>query len=127
MKFFFWLSAIVAGMILGKTFVHKVLLCRILRFKIFTSDGEGSWVIMFLTTVVSLFTWTFLYNETISASGNPQYMVSSNMEMKYKTFMKGALSISWLAHFLTAWMVTDSMLQVGQMAFYCLRKEKLQD
>lgn len=112
LKVVFWISAITSGMILGKIFIHKILLCKILRFKIFTLDGEGSWVIMFLTSIVFIFLWTFVFNETLKATGNQEYVVSSNMQMKYETFMKGAMATVWFGHFLTAWMVTDVMLQV---------------
>ena len=112
LKVFFWISAIISGIILGKIFIHKILFCKILRFKIFTSDGEGSWVIMFLTSIVFIFLWTFVYNETLKATGNHEYVVSSNMQVKYETFMKGAMATVWFGHFLTAWMVTDVMLQV---------------
>ena len=101
-------------MILGKFLFHKIILCRILRLKIFTESGQGSWVIMFLTCVVSLFLWTFIYNKIIKLEGetHKDYLVSSNMHMKFETFMKGAATLNWFGHFTTAWMVTDVMLQV---------------
>ena len=69
---------------------------------------------MFLTCVVSLFLWTFIYNEIIKSGGetHKDYLVSSSMHMKFETFLKGAATLNSFGHFTTAWVVTDVMLQV---------------
>lgn len=39
---------------------------------------------------------------------------SHRMEMQNQTFMKVAAIATWLGDFMTAWMVTDMMLQVNE-------------
>ena len=41
-----------------------------------------------------------------------KFHVSARMGMENQTFMKIAAIATWLGDFITAWMVTDMMLQV---------------
>lgn len=79
-----------------------------------SEDGQGSWMVMFMTSVMSLYIFHFAYNGLLMLEG--KYMdklhASRNLDMKNKTFMKAAAIATWLGDFLTAWMVTDIMLQV---------------
>ena len=106
-------SAAIVGMLVGKFFLHKFLLCRVLKLKIFTEDGQGSWMVMFMTVLLFLYMWSFVYSEFLILGGYAAYVASSNLGIKNQTFMKFAAMGTWLGDFLTAWMVTDMMLQVG--------------
>ena len=71
-------------------------------------------MVMFLTVILFTYVWGFCYNEFLILGG-PQYIpykVSSNMGIKNETFMKAAAMGTWFGDFITAWMVTDMMLQV---------------
>ncbi|XP_078586799.1 transmembrane protein 117-like [Branchiostoma floridae x Branchiostoma japonicum] len=110
-KVFMWLLAIVVGMILGKFLVHKLFFGRLLRLKMFHRDG-GSWFIMFLTTLMSLFIFSNIYNGIILAAGlNYDLQISDVMGLRNSSFMKAAALGTWMGDFVTAWMVTDMMLQ----------------
>ena len=74
---------------------------------------QGSWMIMFLTTLVSLFLFSFLFNGFLSAGSNlSSYKLSSFFGVSNENFMKVAALGTWTGDFVTAWMVTDMMLQV---------------
>ena len=109
-----WLFAILVGMLVGKFIVHKWIFCTKLKLKIFTEDGQGSWMVMFLTSLLSLYIFSFAYNGFLMLEG--KYMdklhASPRMRLRNRTFMKLAAIGTWLGDFLTAWMVTDMMLQV---------------
>ena len=120
LKVFMYLSASLAGMLVGKFFFHKFLLCRVFKLKMFSEDGQGSWMVMFLTVLLFLFMWSFVYSEFVLLAG-PEYefyVASSNMGIENQTFMKLAAMGTWLGDFLTAWMVTDMMLQVRCLALF---------
>ncbi|KAK3734219.1 hypothetical protein QZH41_003212 [Actinostola sp. cb2023] len=74
---------------------------------------EGSWMVMFMTVLLFAYIWGFCYN-VLLLLGGPQYIpykVSKNMGIKNETFMKVAAMGTWFGDFITAWMVTDMMLQ----------------
>ena len=114
LKLGLWLLAILLGLLIGKYVIHKWIFCDKLKLRIFTEDGQGSWMVMFMTTVMSLYIFSFIYNGFLMLEG--QYMdrlhASPFMRMQNQTFMKFAALGTWLGDFLTAWMVTDMMLQV---------------
>lgn len=115
MKVFMWLIAIVVGLLVGKFFFHKLLFNRWMRLSMFMRDS-GSWMVMFLTTLVSLFIFSFIYNGFLSAGGDKLslYHVTSYLGIQNDSFMKAAGLGTWMGDFVTAWMVTDMMLQVGR-------------
>lgn len=49
---------------------------------------------------------------------------SNHMGMENQTFMKVAAICTWLGDFITAWMVTDMMLQVNNSYFTLERPSK---
>lgn len=49
---------------------------------------------------------------------------SNRMGMENQTFMKVAAICTWLGDFITAWMVTDMMLQVNNSYFTLERPSK---
>ncbi|EDO31899.1 predicted protein, partial [Nematostella vectensis] len=108
-----WLFAISLGLLIGKFLLHKWLFCQKLKLKIFTEDGQGSWMVMFLSCFFFLFVFSYAYNGFLMLEG--KYMdtlhASSRMGMQNQTFMKFAAMGTWLGDFFTAWMVTDMMLQ----------------
>lgn len=112
LKVFMWLIAIVAGLLAGKFFFHKLLFNRWMRLSMFKHDS-GSWMVMFLTTLVSLFIFSFIYNGFLSAGGDKLslYHVTSYLGIQNDSFMKAAGLGTWMGDFVTAWMVTDMMLQ----------------
>lgn len=77
-------------------------------------------MVMFMTTILFAWVWGFCYNEFL-VLGNPEYIpykVSKNMGIKNETFMKVAAMCTWFGDFITAWMVTDMMLQVREWSLY---------
>lgn len=107
-----WLTAIFVGLIVGKYFVHHVLLRRILRLKMFR-DEEGTWMIMLLSVFISCYIFSIVYNcLLISFHYSPNGLViNTRMGVSNANFMKAAACGTWLGDFFTAWMVTDMMLQ----------------
>ena len=105
------------GMLVGKFFVHKFLLCRVLKLRMFSEEGQGSWMVMFLTVLMFLFVMSFIYSEFLLLGGEhlAPYVTSHNLGIQNQTFMKMAAMGTWLGDFFTAWMVTDMMLQVKQI------------
>ncbi|XP_078346486.1 LOW QUALITY PROTEIN: transmembrane protein 117-like [Oculina patagonica] len=112
LKVFMWLAAIVVGLLVGKFFFHKLVFNRWMRLTMFKRDS-GSWMVMFLTTLVSLFIFSFIYNGFLSAGGDELslYHVTSYLGIQNDSFMKAAGLGTWMGDFVTAWMVTDMMLQ----------------
>ncbi|XP_020620095.1 transmembrane protein 117-like [Orbicella faveolata] len=119
-KFSCWMFAILLGMCVGKWIIHGWFFCKKLKLKMFTEDGQGSWMVMFLTALFSLFCFSFAYNGFLMLEG--KYMdkmhASNRMGMENQTFMKVAAICTWLGDFITAWMVTDMMLQGAQYAHW---------
>ena len=117
LKVFLWLVAIIVGMLVGKFFFHKLVFNRWMTLSMFYQD-RGSWMVMFLTTLVSLFIFSFLYNGFLSAGGDEVsvYKVTTYLGIQNDSFMKAAALGTWTGDFVTAWMVTDMMLQVNRTA-----------
>lgn len=117
LKVFMYLFAICLGMFVGKFFVHKFLLCRVLKLRIFSEEGQGSWMVIFLTVLMFLFIISFIYNEFLLLGGAhfAPYVTTHNLGIQNQTFMKMAAIGTWLGDFITAWMVTDMMLQVRSL------------
>ena len=113
LKVFLWLVAIVVGSLVGKFFFHKLVFNRWMKLSMFKRDS-GSWMVMFLSTLVSLFIFSFLYNGFLSIEGDKLslYKITSYLGLQNDTFMKAAGLGTWMGDFITAWMVTDMMLQV---------------
>ncbi|XP_068671766.1 transmembrane protein 117-like [Montipora foliosa] len=112
LKVFLWLVAIIVGVLVGKFFFHKLVFNRWMKLSMFYQD-RGSWMVMFLTTLVSLFIFSFLYNGFLSAGGDEVsvYKVTTYLGIQNDSFMKAAALGTWTGDFVTAWMVTDMMLQ----------------
>lgn len=77
-------------------------------------EDKGSWMIMFLTTIIFLYILSIIFNVFVGLGGSPlaEYEVTSFLGFVNKTFMKAAGMGTWMGDFVTAWMVTDMMLQV---------------
>lgn len=112
LKVFLWLLAIIVGLLVGKFFFHKLVFNRWMKLSMFYRDS-GSWMVMFLTTLVSLFIFSFLYNGFLSAGGDKlsRYKITTYLGLQNDSFMKAAALGTWMGDFVTAWMVTDMMLQ----------------
>ena len=114
LKTVLWLFGMVFGIVFGKIVIHNWLFCRKLQLKIFTLEGQGSWVVIFLFTCCVLLLQTVVYNTILELLGSQYdgYHCSSNLHIQYKSFMKGAALVTWLGDFFTVWMVLDTVLQV---------------
>ncbi|XP_033731112.1 transmembrane protein 117-like isoform X2 [Pecten maximus] len=112
LKVVMWLGAIIIGCILGKILIHVLLLNKLLRLKMFTED-QGSWMIMFLCSLISIFIMSWIYNGFLTAGGDSteSYRISGDLGLSNSIFMKAAACGTWCGDFFTAWMVTDMMLQ----------------
>lgn len=106
------LMAIIIGLILGKYFLHHIILRRIFRLKMFR-DESGTWMIMLISTFISCYIACQVYNSfLIMFHSNPKpFIITSKMGMTYSSFMKLAACGTWCGDFFTAWMITDMMLQ----------------
>ena len=114
---FLWLSSIIIGPIIGKKVIHKWLLCKKLKSKLFTKEGQGSWMIMLFTTLLSLYVFSFIYNLFLRTAKYPTkpWTLDSNLHVGNHNFKKFAAICTGLGDFMTAWIVTDMVLQVPQL------------
>ncbi|CAH2278002.1 transmembrane 117 [Pelobates cultripes] len=110
-KVFLWLVAIVTGLFAGKLIFHQRLFGQLLRLKMFRDD-HGSWMTMFFSTILLLFIFSHIYNLCLLIAGNMSpYIITEYMGIRNESFMKVAAVGTWMGDFVTAWMVTDMMLQ----------------
>ncbi|XP_060764766.1 transmembrane protein 117 [Neoarius graeffei] len=111
LKVLMWILAIFVGLIAGKFFFHRRLFGRFLRLKMFRED-HGSWMTMFFSTILFLFIFSNIYNLfLLMTEGMRTHMVTEYMGIRNESFMKMAAVGTWMGDFVTAWMVTDMMLQ----------------
>uniref|UniRef100_UPI00358F731C transmembrane protein 117 isoform X2 n=1 Tax=Myxine glutinosa TaxID=7769 RepID=UPI00358F731C len=100
LKVALWLSAIAGGMIVGKMLIHRALF------------DHGSWMVMLFTSILFLFFFSHVYNLLLTFSDNmSDFMTSDFMGIRNEYFMRAAALGTWTGDFITAWMVTDMMLQ----------------
>ncbi|CAL1267183.1 unnamed protein product [Larinioides sclopetarius] len=112
LKVILWVIAIISGCFFGKYLIHHLLLSSFFRLKMFR-DEQGTWMIMFLTSLMFIFMFSKVYNWFLQF-GYPQYdlfHINSHMGITNANFMKAAACGTWIGDFVTAWMVTDMMLQ----------------
>uniref|UniRef100_A0A3P9MID6 Transmembrane protein 117 n=1 Tax=Oryzias latipes TaxID=8090 RepID=A0A3P9MID6_ORYLA len=111
LKVICWTLAIITGLLAGKFIFHRQLFGRYLRLKMFRED-HGSWMTMFFSTILFLFIFSQIYNLFLLMAGNMKpHMVTEYMGIRNESFMKIAAVGTWMGDFVTAWMVTDMMLQ----------------
>lgn len=112
LKVVFWLAGLIIGLFVGKLLVHGLLFNRLFRLKMFTED-QGSWMIMFLISLITIFIMSLFYNLFLMIGGESTapYRISDLMGVSNDYFMKAAACGTWCGDFFTAWMVTDIMLQ----------------
>ncbi|KAM4748110.1 transmembrane protein 117 [Rhinophrynus dorsalis] len=111
LKVMLWLIAIVTGLFAGKFLFHQRLFGHFLRLKMFRDD-HGSWMTMFFSTILFLFIFSHIYNLCLLMAGNmSKYIITEYMGIRNESFMKVAAVGTWMGDFVTAWMVTDMMLQ----------------
>uniref|UniRef100_A0A8C0A1F6 Transmembrane protein 117 n=1 Tax=Anas zonorhyncha TaxID=75864 RepID=A0A8C0A1F6_9AVES len=104
-------NVIVVGLIAGKFLFHQRLFGQLLRLKMFRED-HGSWMTMFFSTILFLFIFSHIYNLFLIMEGNMSaYIITDFMGIRNENFMKVAAVGTWMGDFVTAWMVTDMMLQ----------------
>ncbi|KAM4572330.1 transmembrane protein 117 isoform 3-T3 [Odontesthes bonariensis] len=106
-----WILAIITGLLAGKFIFHRQLFGRYLRLKMFRED-HGSWMTMFFSTILFLFIFSNIYNLFLLMAGSMEpHIVTDYMGIRNESFMKIAAVGTWMGDFVTAWMVTDMMLQ----------------
>jgi TMEM117 protein family len=105
-----WMFFIALGMVLGKRFVHRLLLNRVFKLEMF-SGSKGTWMIMFFTTLFSLYVGALSYNLWLDLLGESVYALDSKIGMTNQDFSRVAATGTFLGDFLTAFMVIDMMLQ----------------
>ncbi|XP_077194731.1 transmembrane protein 117 isoform X3 [Paroedura picta] len=75
-------------------------------------EDQGSWMTMFFSTILFLFIFSHIYNLCLLMAGNMRaYIITDFMGIRNESFMKVAAVGTWMGDFVTAWMVTDMMLQ----------------
>ena len=110
-----WVCATVTAIIVGKLIIYELLFNAIFKIKLF-SKGQGLWICLFLTLIVSLYIWSLIYNEIIVEIPElHSYKITNEMNITFKTFMKGVATISFLTHFILTLMITDTVMQVKQI------------
>ena len=99
-------------MVVGKTVIHGIVLSRFLRLKMFRAD-QGSWMVQFLTVIVSLYLFSHAYNVllVLTFPASKQYTIDSKMGLTNSSLMKAAACGTWLGDLISAMIVTDMMLQ----------------
>lgn len=118
LKVMMWLSAIVIGIVVGKLVIHHLILKRVFKLSMFSND-QGSWMICFLFTIICLVILSFVYNGFLSLNDTMEpYKITGYIGAKNHVFMRAAAIGTWFGDFLTAWMVTDMMLQVNYYSFH---------
>lgn len=70
-------------------------------------DNQGSWMVMFLTTIFCVFIFSYIYNAflLIGGTSTEPYTISGLMSVRNSVFMKAAAVGTWCGDFFTAWMV----------------------
>ena len=109
----FKLLSIAAGVAIGTTVGKKIVHRRLLRGKLamFRND-QGSIMIMFWCSLLSLFVASNLYNAFVPATGaGPSLLLTNNMGISNEIFSKIAGICCWMGDYLTMFLVIDSMLQ----------------
>ena len=88
LKVVMWLLAVGCGMVVGKTVIHGVILSRFLRLKMFRAD-QGSWMVQFLTVIVSLYLFSHAYNVllVLTYNNSKDYTISSEMGVSNSRFV----------------------------------------
>ena len=71
----------------------------------FTEDGQGSWMVMFLTSLFSLFIFSFAYNGFLMLEGKHYRIYSNKRRPRLKSAAPPMFSplIFSLSVFVTAW------------------------
>lgn len=112
LKVILWLAGTIVGMVVGKLLFHTLLFNHLFRLKMFLDD-KGSWMTMFLSTILCVFIFSYIYNAFLLIGGDStsDYSISPYMSISNNIFMKAAATGTWCGDFFTAWMVTDMMLQ----------------
>ena len=116
-----WICALVTAIIVGKLIIYELLFNAIFKIKLF-SKGQGLWICLFLTFIVSLYVWSLIYNEIILEIPElHSYKITNEMNITFKTFIKGVATMSFLTHFILTLMITDTVMQVKQINLFKVR------
>ena len=106
------MTALILALLIGKMILHHYVLKRWFKLSMFSND-QGSWMVCFLTSLVSLLIFSFIYNGFLSLDKSMEkYKITGYIGTNNSVFMRAAALGTWFGDFLTAWMITDMMLQV---------------
>ena len=116
-----WICALVTAIIVGKLIIYELLFNAIFKIKLF-SKSQGLWICLFLTLIVSLYVWSLIYNEIILEIPElHSYKITNEINITFKTFIKGVATMSFLTHFILTLMITDTVMQVKQINLFKVR------
>ena len=77
------------------------------------SNDQGSWMVCFLCSLIMLLIFSLIYNGFLSLDeSEAEHKITGYIGAANYIFMRVAALGTWLGDFMTAWMVTDMMLQV---------------
>lgn len=111
LKALMWITAVVVGIGVGKLVIHKWLFSKKFNLMMF-SNCQGSWMVCFLFTIIVLVITSFIYNALLGIKdGMENYAITGYIGATNSGFMRAAALGTWFGDFITAWMVTDMMLQ----------------
>eukprot|EP01127_Copromyxa_protea_P001959 TRINITY_DN1185_c0_g1_i2.p1 TRINITY_DN1185_c0_g1~~TRINITY_DN1185_c0_g1_i2.p1 ORF type:complete len:455 (+),score=85.32 TRINITY_DN1185_c0_g1_i2:147-1511(+) len=100
------------GLIVGKFLLHKLILKRWWRLKLFKED-RGSFFCMAITTGICLVTGSYLYNFILllGMEDYSEHLLNGKLIMDNQTFGKIAMIGKWLGDSTSLFLVLDMMLQ----------------
>ena len=114
LKVLLWISGLLLGLIVGRLVIHKWILCTKLKSRFFARDSQGAWIIMFLTSILSLYGFSLLYNVILDVCGGYilSYKCDNSFKIENKCLMKAIAAFIWIGNIITIWIIIDMMLQV---------------
>lgn len=107
------LCALLLGPVFGRQIIHKKLLSP--RYDMFSED-KGTFMIMFLTTIMFLFGWATVYNGIVGGVLDDKeeldkFLLNDFLGIWNQSFMRGAATGTWLGDSVTFFMVLDMIMQ----------------
>lgn len=111
-KFGLFLGALILGLVVGKFLVHRLILKRCLRMKLF-KESRGSFFVMTICAAITLFIGALAYNFLITAFMDDYmpYLLDGDMIVSNHTFAKIAQVLTFCGDAITLFLVLDMMLQ----------------
>ena len=101
------LTSVVGGMLVGFFFLHHYLLRDKLQLVMFREDC-GTWFVMFLNSIISLFVGSLVYNEIVKAAADEPtpWLLDSGLGITNQQFGRMGACGTFLGDGFTAFMVS---------------------